>query len=142
MGLCRARSTKTHDEDGFTLIELVVATGVMLAAVVAMLSTTFAGFRGIAIARRRQTANALANQAIEQIRALPFDTVTHGMDNTDLSSATDSRITKTGSGSSATYTFGGEQIPHADNPTTAPLVPHQSSVVRNNLTYTVSAYLT
>ena len=142
MGPRRARSREAKGEDGFTLIELVVATGVMLAAVVAMLGTTFAGFRGIAVARRRQVANALANQAIEQIRALPFDTVTHGLDNTDLSTNTDSRITKTGSGSSATYTFGGEQIPHADNPTTAPLVPHQTSVVQNNLTYTVAAYLT
>ena len=129
-------------EDGFTVIELVVATGVMLAAVAAMLSTTLAGFQGIAIARRRQVANALANQCIEQIRALPFDTVTHGLGNTDLSTTTDSRITKTGSGSSATYTFGGEQIPHADNPTTTPLVPHQNALVRSSLTYTVSAYLT
>jgi type II secretory pathway pseudopilin PulG len=129
-------------EDGFTLIELVVATGVMLAAVVAMLSTTLAGFQGIAVARRRQSANALANQAIEEIRALPFDTVTHGLGNTDLSATTDTRITKSGSGSTGVYTFGGEQIPHADNPTTTPVVPHQSTVVRNNLTYTVSAYLT
>src|SRR4029079_4998931 len=121
---------------------LMVATGVMMVAVVAMLWTTLAGFRGIATARRRQTANGLANKAMEQIRALPFETLKHGLSNSDLSSTTDSRITKTGSGSSAVYTFGGEQMPHGDNPTTVPLVPHQATAVKNNLTYTISAYLT
>lgn len=135
-------STRARGQDGFTIIELMVASSVMMVAIVAMLWTTLAGFRGIATARRRQTASGLANQAMEQIRALPFDTVKHGLGNADLSATTDTRITKTGSGSSAVYTYGGEQIPHADNPTTVPLVPHQAAVVKNNLTYTVSAYLT
>src|SRR5438309_4980900 len=110
MTRCR-RARGPAAEDGFTVVELIVATGVMLVAIVAMLWTTLAGFKGIAEARRRQTANALANQTLEQVRALAFDTVKRGLDNTDLSTTTDSAITKTGSGSSAVYTYGGEQIP-------------------------------
>src|SRR3954452_8021707 len=122
----RARLGRAHaEEDGFTVIELTVATSLMLIAIVAMLWTTLAGFRGIATARRRQTANGLANQAMEQIRALAFDTGKHGLGNSDLAATTDTAITKSGSGSNAVYTYGGEQIPHADNPTTAPLVPHR-----------------
>src|SRR5207248_359492 len=99
----RARAPgPARGESGFTMIELVMATGVMLVAIVAMLWTTLAGFRGIAEARRRQTANGLANQALEQIRALAFDTVKKGLDNTDLSTTIDTAITKTGSGSAAT----------------------------------------
>ena len=116
--------------------------GVMLVAIVAMLWTTLAGFRGIAVSRRRQVATALANQAIEQVRALKFETVQLGLGNSDLSSTTDVNITKTGSGSSAVYSYGAEQIPHGDNANVTPLVPHQQSVVKNNITYTVSSYLT
>jgi len=79
-------------EDGFTIVELMVATGVMLAAITAMLYTTLAGLEGIAVARQRQTANGLANQVLEQVRALPFDTVERGLSNTDLSAHQDSRI--------------------------------------------------
>src|SRR5437870_13775641 len=99
-------------EEGFTLIELMVAMGVMLVAIVAMLWSTLAGFRGIAISRRRQVANALANQAIEQVRALKFETLQLGLGNSDLSSTTDANVTKTGSGSSTVYKYGAEQIPH------------------------------
>src|SRR4051812_30198349 len=136
----RARSS--GPEDGFTIIELMVASGVMLVAITAMLFTTFAGMRGIALARQRQTANGLANQAMEQIRALPFDTVERGLGNTDLAAMTDTRITRTGSSPSFVYSYGGEQIPHGDNPNATPLVPHQQTITRNNVVYTLSTYVT
>src|SRR5437588_9501423 len=103
---------RRRGEEGFTLVELVAAMGVMLIAIVTMLWTTMAGFRGIAAARRRQGANAMANQALEQVRALKFETVALGMGNSDLSTTTDAAITKTGSGSATVYSYGGEQIPH------------------------------
>jgi len=122
------------------MIEFMVATGVMLVALVSMVFTTLAGFRGIAVARRRQVANALANQAVEQVRGLSFQTLSQGMGNTDLSTTTDSRIVK--SGSPTVYSYNGEQVPHSDITAPKPLVPHQNTVVHGNITYTVSAYLT
>jgi hypothetical protein len=146
MSVFRARLVAGRNgDDGFTVIELMVATTVLMVAVVSMLYTTYAGFRGIATARLRQTATGLANRSMEQIRALPFDTVKRGLDNTDLSTTagtTDTNISVTGSGGSAVYSYGGEQIPRGDNSTTTPLVPHKQSVVLNNLTYTVAAYIT
>src|SRR5438270_8168870 len=113
-------------EDGFTMVELMAAMGVMLVALVAMLWTTLAGFRGVATARRRQTANSLANQTVEQVRALPFDTVKKGLSDSDSTVATDSAITS--------WTYKGESVPHASNPPTTPLNPHRQSVTRGNLT--------
>lgn len=145
MGPRRARVEADCGEDGFTLIELMVATSILLIAMVSMLLTVYAGFRGIATAKVRQSANGLANKTMEQIRALPFDTVKRGLDNTDLANTagtTDTSITKTGTGSSAVYSYGGEQIPRGDNAASAPLVPHRQNVVLNNVTYAVSSYVT
>jgi hypothetical protein len=128
-------------DDGFTVIEFVVATGVLFVAIVAMLYTTLAGFRGIAAARRRQAANGLANQAVEQVRALRFQDLQNGLGQSDLVSTTDTAIDK--SGAPNVYKYGGEQIPFSSvTGGPAPLVPHRQSVVKNNLTYTVSTYLT
>jgi prepilin-type N-terminal cleavage/methylation domain-containing protein len=145
MGPRRAREGKASDEDGFTLIELLVATSVLLIAMVSMLYTFYAGFRGIATAKVRQSANGLANKTMEQIRALPFDAVKRGLDNTDLANTagtSDTAITVTGSGSSAVYKYGGEQIPRGDNAAAVPLVPHRQTVALNNVTYTISSYVT
>jgi hypothetical protein len=128
-------------EDGFTVIEFAMATGVMLAAIVAMLYTTLAGFRGIATARRRQAATALANQAVEQVRALRFQDLQNGLGQSDLVATTDSAIDK--SGAPTVYKYAGEQIPFSTiTGGPAPLVPHQQQVTRSNLVYTVSSYLT
>ena len=43
----RARS-RDESEGGFTIVELMVASGVMLAAITAMLYTTFGGLKSIA----------------------------------------------------------------------------------------------
>src|SRR5438477_5806237 len=138
MSRLRRAPTASTSEDGFTLIELIMATGLMLIVVTAMLYTTVAGFRGIAIARGRQTANGIANQTLEQVRALPYNTLTLGLSNSDTTVTTDTAITRSGS----VWTYGGETVPHCDNPVTTPLNPHQQSVVKGTITYTVSTYLT
>src|SRR4051794_6070369 len=82
LGRCRRR-VREGDDAGFTVIELMVAVGVLLAAMVAMLSTISSAFVGVAMSRQRQAAANLADQAIEQARALPFNTLKNGLDNTD-----------------------------------------------------------
>jgi hypothetical protein len=135
--LRRARTASTS-EDGFTVIELVVATGLMFIVITAMLYTTVAGFRGIAIARGRQAASGLANQTVEQVRALPYNTLSLGLSNSDSTITGDTAISRSG----AVWTYGGETIPHGDNPVTTPLNPHQQSVPKGTITYTVFTYLT
>jgi Tfp pilus assembly protein PilV len=131
---CRFRS-----EEGFTVIETVVALGVILAALVSLAFTATIGFSHIAAGRHRQTATGLANQAMEQVRALPFDTLKKGLKNSDLSSLADPKIVKSGT----EYFFNGEQIPRGDNANVVPLVPHQQTVTSGTAAvYTISTYVT
>src|SRR5439155_11816940 len=138
IGFLRRIRVRLAPEGGFTLVELMVALGVILLALLAMAYTATIGFSDIALARQRQGASGLANQTIEQMRALPFDVVKKGLGNTDLSSGSDPNITACG----ANYCYGGEQIPRGANPNVVPLVPHTQTIVVGPTTYTVRAYVT
>src|SRR5438270_9461513 len=138
MSRLRRAHMASASEDGFTVIELVMATGLMFFAITAMLYTALAGFRGIAVARGRQAANGVANQTLEQVRALPHDTLTKGLRNFDNTVTSDSAITRSGS----VWTYGGETVPHGDNPVTTPLNPHQQTEPKGTITYTVFTYVT
>lgn len=136
--LRRLRS-RLRSEAGFTLIELMVAVGIMLVALLALAYTATIGFSDIALARQRQGASGLANQTMEQIRALPFDVLKKGLSNADLSAGTDPNINGT---CGAAYCYGGEQIPRGNNPNVVPLVPHSQAIVVGPTTYTVRSYVT
>ena len=136
--LQRLRS-RLRGEAGFTLIELMVAVSIMLVALLALAYTATIGFSDIALARQRQGASGLANQTMEQIRALPFDVLKKGLSNADLTGGGDPNIT---GGCGATYCYGGEQIPRGANPNVVPLVPHTQAIVVGPTTYTVRAYVT
>jgi type II secretory pathway pseudopilin PulG len=136
-------------EGGFTLIELMISVGVILTALLALLYTATIGFTDIAFARQRQGANGLANQAIEQARALPFDTLAKGMSNADLIASTtvgnaayDANIVLNGScGAPIVYCYNGERIPQG-GASVVPLVPHQTTTVIGATTYKVFTYVT
>jgi type II secretory pathway pseudopilin PulG len=140
MGSIRSRLGRPlRAEGGFTVVETMVALGVILAAVVSLAFTDNAGFSKLAVSRQRQDASGLANQAMEQARALPFDTIRKGLSNSDLSSGGDSNITISG----PDYLYGGEKIPHGDNSSVVPLVPHRSTTTLGTaIAYTVATYVT
>jgi len=138
-------------ENGFTVLETVVALGVILAAMLTLAYTANVGFSDAAYARQRQTASGLANQTIEQVRALPFDTLKQGLSNFDNLGG-DPNIQVSGSD----YLFKGvtpnEKIPHGDIPLPSPgppvipaivpLVPHiQNLNAGTAATYKVSTYV-
>jgi hypothetical protein len=127
-------------EDGFGVVELMVASGVMATALVALASVMTTGLTATAYARERQSADHLANQTLEQIRGLPFNTMKAGLADSDLSGNTDSNVTASGCGSS--YCFGGEQVAHGVNATIAPLVPHKQTTTVGSATFTVASYVT
>jgi prepilin-type N-terminal cleavage/methylation domain-containing protein len=71
-------------EEGFSLVEVMVA---MMVLVVVMFSVTYVLVNSLAdtaYARQRSEATNLANQTIEEIRALPWSTINQGMTATDL----------------------------------------------------------
>lgn len=150
LGKVRAR---LHAEQGFSLLETVIAITVIFASLVALSYTATAGFGYESLARQRQTATALANGAMEQARGLAYAKVQTGMLTSDL--AGDPNIVTGCTGDEAgTYRFlscapgtvpgSGEKIVHssaAASPT-APLVPHTSTVTENGIAFTVSTYVT
>jgi type II secretory pathway pseudopilin PulG len=132
-------------ENGFTILETIVALGVILAAMLTLAYTANVGFSNAAYSRQRQTASGLANQTIEQIRALPFDTLKQGLSNFD-SLGSDPNIVVVGPDYLFTGVTPNEKIPHGDIPLVpgvVPLVPHvQNTNAGTASTYKVSAYVT
>jgi Tfp pilus assembly protein PilV len=54
-------------------METVVAVIIVFAGLLALMSTATVGLVEAALARQRQTATAIGNQVLEQIRALPYE---------------------------------------------------------------------
>jgi Tfp pilus assembly protein PilE len=136
---------RRQSEQGFTVLETVVALGVILAALVTLAYTANTGFANAAYARQRQTASGLANQTIEQVRALPFDTLKQGMSNFDNLTG-DPWIRVVGPDYYFTGVTPNEKIARGDiplNPAVVPLVPHvQQLRVGTASIYTVRAFVT
>src|SRR5881296_2736540 len=112
-----ATRRRLRGEGGFTLIEMMLAAGIIFVTLTALAYVALIGFSDIALARERQSANGLANQTMEQMRALPFNTLKNGLSNTDLTFSTtvgdawyDANIKKNACGTGTTYCFNGEEI--------------------------------
>ncbi|MEX2458028.1 MAG: prepilin-type N-terminal cleavage/methylation domain-containing protein [Actinomycetota bacterium] len=143
----RRRLGKPRGEAGFTLVEMLVAQGVILASLVTIAYTATVGFSDIALARQRQGANGLANRLMEQVRSLPFDVVKRGLSNTDLAGG-DPAIVTSGCPNGSSYCYRSspsadlEEIPRGANPTVEPLVPHQGTATVGPTTYSRAVYVT
>src|SRR6266568_6016274 len=137
----RLRARLQAGEGGFTLVELLVALTVFVIAITSLAYTATIAFSDIGLARLRQTANGLATQALEQARAIPFDTIKAGLSSNDSTVTSDSNITACG----ANKCYRGEQIPisaYAAGTTIKPLVPHTTTVTIGSETFTTSVYVT
>ena len=134
----RLRERHARAEAGFTMIELVVAAGVLMLVLASMAYVGTVAFADAALARNRQTASALVNETLEQVRALPYATVALGMLTSDISSGTDPDIVSSG----GVHRFRGERIPNGNNATVAPLVPHVQTRTIDGIAYRVATYVT
>ncbi|MCA1727147.1 MAG: type II secretion system GspH family protein [Actinobacteria bacterium] len=141
----RLRS-RVRSESGFTLIEMLVAQGVILSSLVTLAFTASIGFSDIALARQRDGANGLANRVMEQVRALPFDTLKRGLANSDLPGG-DTNVVTSGCPNGAPYCYRAtsagtlEEIPHGVNAPVEPLVPHRATATVGRTTYTRAVYV-
>ena len=88
--LARRLRSRLQGERGFTIVETVVAMTVIFGSLTALAYTATIGFRYIAFGRDRIQATAFANEIMESIRALPYSSVTNGLDTTEY--ATDPNI--------------------------------------------------
>ena len=144
---------RLHDEQGFSLLETIIAITVIFASLLVLAFTATVGFGYESLARQRQTATSFANGTMEQVRGLAYAKVQTGMLSSDLTGDTNV-VTGCAGDAAGVYRFlsctpgsvpgSGEKIVHnaaAVNPT-SPLVPHTSSVTENGIAFTVSTYVT
>lgn len=64
------------DDEGFTIVEVIVAMVIIAGVMATALAFLVSGLQTVVQGRQRQTATALATEALERVRALPYDTVT------------------------------------------------------------------
>lgn len=130
-------------EDGFSMLEVVIALGVLFFVLAGLAHQMTAAFGSVLFARQRQVATAMANEMLEQVRAVPFGSMVMG--NADLagSLATDPALSATGSGQTLVYRFRGREVVRAEVASQPPLVPHVSLVTGSDSTpYTRAIYVT
>ena len=73
-------------ERGFTIVETMVAITVIFGSLTALAYTATIGFRYIAFGRDRTQATGFANQIMEGIRALPYSSITKGLNTSEYAS--------------------------------------------------------
>lgn len=131
---------RVSGQEGFSLIEVTVALGVLFLSLLALARTATVAFTDVSFGRQRTGGNQLANQLLEEIRALPYDTLTKGLRTSDL--AGDGSIVNC----SGTYRYvncSGEKIVHSvDQATVSPLNPHRDTIVQNGSTFAWRTYVT
>lgn len=128
-----------HSDEGFTIVELMVATGVIFAALTMITTVITSGVVQTGVARQRQSADGLANQVLEQLRSLPFKSIQAGLKSTDTSG--DASITSTGCPTAPC--FGGERlVTSAGLANLDPIVPHRKTTTVGPTEFTVSSYVT
>jgi prepilin-type N-terminal cleavage/methylation domain-containing protein len=67
------------DDEGFTLTEVMVTLFVISAVLLGLITVQVQALSSVGLAKERQQATALANRTMEQLRALPYDTVSAGL---------------------------------------------------------------
>lgn len=125
-------SRRIRGDDGFTLVESVVALAIAAAVLAALAAATLLATRASISARAAQQAGNLLNERVEQVRSMDYAAVT--MVQSDL--AGDARITGSGP-----YTFAdnGETVVFD---TVGAVSPHMETVQRNDVDYSISRYVT
>ena len=129
-----ARLRHPGEEDGFTIIESVLALGLIFAVLVGLLHTMVTSSRGIVTGRQRNVAVGLANQVIETARGNNYDQVGHS--STDATLGTDTAITTVGT----TKQYENEPLAYATGVALWPT--HLTTSAVGGTTYTTKVYVT
>ncbi|MDQ1415883.1 MAG: hypothetical protein QOF81_1496 [Acidimicrobiaceae bacterium] len=137
--------SRNQPQEGFTLVEVLVALVIITTGLLVLASTMYSAFGSIGFSRQRDTATQLANQAMEQIKALNFRDLV--MLVSDDSTQVDPLVTCAGSPTACTFGSPARTIPtvSAGSAPPAPLYPHIFSPPNpppGITKYTVSSYVT
>jgi hypothetical protein len=146
IGRIATLARRGNDESGLSMIELMVAIGILLVALVALARTATVAFSDVAASRQRQAGSQLANRLLEEVRALPYESVQKGLADSDL--AGDPDITQCGGiyyypAPSCPAPASAEELVHTPGlPNTNPLVPHEGQTNLEPATFDWAVYVT
>ncbi len=128
-----------HRDDGFTLVEALIALGIIFGVVLMLLRTVDSGVRVVVESRRQAAASALASELVERARSLEWEhmglsTTANGSTCPDQVGCADTlalfpEIT------TGPYAFDGEPIVFATGQTFDPFLQFHQTLVRDDTTF-------
>jgi len=136
----RNRCQDSRGDDGFSIIEAVIATALLSIALITVERGAIVAMSAASVAKEHSVATSLVSGDIAQLVALPFTDLQAGLNPSVDSLTSDPNITQSGS----TYTFklNGATIPTTNtNTSEAPLVPHITTVTVG-IPFSVATYPT
>ncbi len=133
-------------EDGFSLLETVIAVTMIFGLLLPLTLTSLTGVRYIAFARERQGASQIADQLMEQARGLTFSKIKQGLDSGGLASDPN-LVTGCAGDPVGTYRYkscSGEKVVSSTGlASVAPLVPNNGTISSGfPLSYSWRTYVT
>jgi len=133
--------SRSSDDGGFSLVELLVTMVIIGTVLIGLIGVQLTAMRTVALSKQRQQAVGLANQAIEELRALPYLTVAGGLSTADLTGDPNIRGGLLQPGYSSAVN---ETLVTSIGQSTAPLYPHvqpSTSTKVGNTQYDVRVYV-
>ena len=76
----KSRQRRLNGQSGFSLLELVIALTILAVGTLALASTTIYAVRSVTLADLATERTAARQSAMENLRALPFDSIATGTD--------------------------------------------------------------
>lgn len=126
-------------DDGFSIVETMVALGVIFAVMLGLLTSLDVGVKGLLTGRQRTGASALAKEIIEEARFVSYERLGHDLV-ADTTLAGDPAIT--GVAPSLRYQPEGLSAELLVGAATPSYPQHQWSVTRDQSPFTVRVYVT
>jgi hypothetical protein len=138
-------SRRGAEEGGFAFIEVVVACTVLFVASFAVGSQLDTQFVSISSSEAQQAGAGLLNQAMEEVRGLPYTFVSTGLSLSDATTTSDPYLSIVGQTCKTNNTSiwpTAEVVPCAapSNESQPPFAPHISHPVEDGITFSVATY--
>jgi len=142
-----------HEDGGFTLVEMMVAMVIMSVVLLGLMGVQVRSLTTVGLAGQRQNATAQGNRVMEQLRSLPYGTVTGGLACSDMVAADANLSVTTAGGGSCSATFhptydssiNETVVTTSSSGQIPPLNPHvqpTSATTIGNVQYNVRDYVT
>lgn len=134
-------SARASGEDGFSLVETVMALGLVFTVMLGLLASLSTGIRGLSTGRQRTGGTAIAKEVVEQARAGAYEDIGHDLSNTQPLDD-DPAVTVDADGNYV-YTPDGGDGPEPLVGSATPQFPeHTWPETKDGVDYTIHVYVT